>query len=165
MKKTYCFVIVATMLLACQPKNQPVTVDLATFKTEVNTLMETYLTAWNARDVNTLSSLITDGGMFCGTDPDEIMDKKNIADAWTQAFADTAFNSTFTVNKREIRMESNGNSAIVMEQYLANPYTPKIPWRLVCRAVKTANGWKLDFISWNLIPENEDIPKLNKALE
>ena len=162
MKKIYCFVILAAMVFAAwQPKAQ--TIDTAAAKVAVNALMENYLIAWNGKDVKT--PLITDGGMFCGTDPGEIMDKKNIADAWTQAFADPAFNSTFTVNKREIRMESNGNSAIVMEQYLINPYTPKIPWRLVCRAVKTADGWKLDFISWNLIPKNEDIPKLNKALE
>jgi uncharacterized protein (TIGR02246 family) len=163
MKKNYCFVIVATMVLAaCQPKTQ--IVDTSTSKAAVNVLMENYLTAWNAKDVNKLVTLITDDGMYCGTDPGEILDKKNIADAWKMAFADTAINNTFTVDKREIRMELDGNSAIVMEQHIANPYTPKIPWRLVCRAVKTADGWKIDFISWNLIPKNEDVEKLNKAL-
>lgn len=151
------------VLAACQPKTQ--TVDIATAKVAVNALMENYLTAWNGKDVKTLTSLITDDGMFCGTDPGEIMNKKTVADAWKMAFADTSFNNTFTVDKREIRLGSDGNSAIVMEQHVANPYTPKIPWRLVCRAVKTADGWKLDFISWNLIPKNEDVEKLNKALE
>lgn len=103
--------------------------------------------------------------MFCGTDPSEIMDRKTIAGAWKIAFADTAFKNTFIVDKREIQMESDGNSAIVMEQHHVNPYTPQIPWRLVCCAVKTADGWKLDFISWNLIPKNGDIPRLNEALE
>ena len=156
-------IVAAMTLAACQPKNQPV--DTAAAKVAVNALMENYLTAWNGKDVKTLTSLIDDGGMFCGTDPGEIMDKKAISDAWKMAFADTALNNTFTVDKREIRVTSDGNSAIVMEQYVTNPYTPKIPWRLVCRAVKTVDGWKLDFISWCLIPKNEDIGKLNKALE
>lgn len=164
MKRIFNLMIVAAMVLAaCQPKTQPV--DTAAAKVAVNDLMEKYLTAWNGKDVKTLTSLITDDGMFCGTDPVEIMDKKAIADAWKMAFADSALNNTFTVDKREIRIDSDGNSAIVMEQHLTNPYTPKIPWRLVCRAVKKADGWKLDFISWCLIPKNEDIGKLNKALE
>jgi len=162
-KNLYLLLVAVIMIAACQPKTQ--TVDKAAAKVAVNDLMENYLTAWNGEDVKTLTSLIADDGMFCGTDPGEIMDKKTISDAWTQAFADTSFNYTFTVDKREIRMESDGNSAIVMEQHVANPYTPKIPWRLVCRAVKTADGWKIDFISWSLIPKNEDIGKLNKALE
>lgn len=164
MKNIYFLMIVAVMIFAaCQPKTQPV--DTAAAKVEVNDLMENYLTAWNSKDVKTLTSLIADDGMFCGTDPGEIMDKKTVADAWKMAFADSTFNNIFTVDKREIRMDSDGNSAIVMEQHVANPYTPKIPWRLICRAVKTTDGWKLDFISWCLIPKNEDIGKLNMALE
>ncbi|MBW8331418.1 MAG: hypothetical protein K0M40_05305 [Prolixibacteraceae bacterium] len=52
-----------------------------------------------------------------------------------------------------------------IEQHAVNPYTPQIPWRFICRAVNTADGWKLDFISWSFIPENEYVEKLNKALE
>jgi uncharacterized protein (TIGR02246 family) len=164
MKNIYLIVFVAILVFACQPKNQPVAVDLATSKAEVNTLMETYLTAWNGKDLKTLTKLISDDGLFCGTDPTELMDKKTITDAWTQAFADSTINNVFTLDKREIRMDPDGNSAIVME-HVTIPYTPKIPWRMVGRAVKTADGWKLDFISWNFIPKNEDILKLNKALE
>jgi len=164
MKKIHFLMILAViMITACQPKTQTVDTDAA--KESVNALMEKYLSAWNGKDVNTLKSLITEDGLFCGTDPSELMDKKTVTDGWIQVFADTAFNYTFTVDKREIRMASDGNSAIVMEQHVTNPFTPKIPWRLVCRAVKTADGWKLDFISWSLIPKNEDIGKLNKALE
>ena len=164
MKKLFLLLFVAAIFFACQPKPQPVVVDLATSKAEVNTLMETYLTAFNAKDVTTLATLITDDGMYCGTDPTELMDKKTTTDAWTTALADTTLKS-FVVDKREIRVTADGNSAIVMEQFYVNPYNMKIPWRLVSHAVKTPNGWKLDFISWSFIPKNEDIVKVMAAME
>lgn len=155
--------LVFMIIVSCQPKTQPV--DIAAAKVEVNDFMDTYLKLWNAKDANSLTALLAEDGMFCGTDPSELMNKKTISDAWVQAFADTTLKFIFSVDKREIRVESDGNSAIVMEQFTVNPYTPKIPWRLVSHIVKTGDGWKLDFISWNLIPTNEDIPRLNKALE
>lgn len=66
---------------------------------------------------------------------------------------------TFLVNMRETRVESDGNSAIVREQFAVNPYTHKIHRHLVSHAVKPAGGWKLDFISWSFIPKNEDVEK------
>jgi ketosteroid isomerase-like protein len=127
--------------------------------------MDTYLKFWNAKDANSLTTLLVDDGLFCGTDPTELMDKKTITTAWIQAFTDTTLKFNFSVDKRKIRVTSDGSSAIILEQFTSNPYTPKIPWRLVSHAVKTDDKWKLDFISWNLIPKNEDIGKLNKALE
>jgi len=159
------FALVAAIAFACQPKSQPVVVDLSAAKAEVNALMDQYLTAWNARDVNTLTNLLAEDGLFCGTDPTELMDKKVITDAWKQMFADSTMNAFFTVDKRVIRVVPDGKSALVMEQHLSNPYTPKIPWRLVIQTVKTYDGWKIDFLSWNLIPRNEDVGKLNQALE
>jgi hypothetical protein len=41
----------------------------------------------------------------------------------------------------------------------------QIPFRLVYHAAKTGDKWLIDFASRNFIPENEDISKLNKALE
>ena len=151
------------MFVACQPKSKPV--DLATSRSEVNSLLEKYLHAWNARDANTLGALLTDDGLFCGTDPTEFLDKKTVVQGWTQAFSDSTINVSYSVEKREIRITSDGNSAIAVEQYTMKGFMPKIQWRLVNHLVKAGDGWKFDFISWNLIPKNEDIPKLNKALE
>lgn len=165
MRNLFLIVFVAAIVFACQPKPQPVVVDLAASKAEVNTLMETYLTAFNAKDVATLATLITDDGLFCGTDPIELMDKKTTTDAWTMAFADSTANFSYSVEKREIHITSDGNSAIVLEQFTMKAIAPKIPVRLVSHAVKTPDGWKLDFISWSFIPKNEDIGKLIMALQ
>ena len=155
--------LVALMFVACQPKTK--LVDLATSKSEVNSLMEKYITAWKAKDVNTLSSLLTEDGLFCGTDPTELWNKKMIKDGWTQAFSDATVNYSYSVEKREIRITADGNSAIVMEHATMKAISPKISCRIVSHLVKAGEGWNFDFISWNLIPKNEDIAKLNKALE
>jgi ketosteroid isomerase-like protein len=165
MKKIFLFMFVAAMFFACQPKTKTVPVDTAAAKVAVNNFMDTYQKLWNAKDVNALLALLTEDGLFCGTDPSELLDKKLISEAWKQAFADTTLKFIFSVDKREIRINSDGNSALVMEQFGNNPFTPKIMWRLVSHLVKEGDGWKIDFISWNLIPKNEDIGKLNKALE
>jgi uncharacterized protein (TIGR02246 family) len=162
-KSLFLMAFAAILVIACQPKTQPV--DKSAAKEAVNKLMDTYLKFWNAKDASSLSTLLVDDGLFCGTDPTELMDTKAITIAWTQAFADTTLKFNFSVDKREIRVTADGNSAIIVEQFTSNPYTPKIPWRLVSHAVKSGDKWKLDFISWNLIPKNEDIGKLNKALE
>jgi hypothetical protein len=42
---------------------------------------------------------------------------------------------------------------------------PKIPVRWVFHLIKTGDNWLIDFFSLSLIPDNEDIGKINKALE
>jgi hypothetical protein len=59
----------------------------------------------------------------------------------------------------------DGNSAIAIEQFYFKLFSPNIQWRAIFHAVKVGEGWKFDFISWNLIPKNEDIEKINKAVE
>ena len=69
------------------------------------------------------------------------------------------------VDKREIRISKDGNSAIAFEQMFLTPYSQKIPVRTVYHLVKENDNWLIDFISTGFIPKNEDIDKLNKALE
>ena len=44
-------------------------------------------------------------------------------------------------------------------------FSQKIPVRMVYHLVKNGDNWLFDFVSWNFIPNNEDLGKLNKALE
>jgi len=44
-------------------------------------------------------------------------------------------------------------------------FSPKMAIRMVYHAVKSGENWKFDFISWSFVPRNEDIGKINKALE
>ncbi len=166
MKKTiYIFSIAVILITACQPKAKIVPVDTEAAKTAISALFDKYNSAFKAKDTNTLLAALTDDVLACGTDPSEFWDKKQISDGWKQAFADTTLKITYSIDKREIRVTVDGNSALVVEQYVMSVMSPKIPFRSIYHAVKTGENWKLDFISWNFIPKNEDIAKLNKALE
>jgi len=134
-------------------------------KASVAALLDKYDSAFKAKDAPAVIALLAGDGLFCGTDPSEIWDKKQISDGWTQAFADTSLMIDFTVDKREIMVATDENSAIAIEQFYFKLFSPNIMWRVIFHAVKSGEDWKLDFISWNFIPRNEDIEKINKALE
>ena len=166
MKKTiYIFSIAVIIITACQPKTKIVPVDTEAAKAAISALFDKYNSAYKAKDTNTLLAALTDDVLACGTDPSEFMDKKQISDGWTQAFADTSFKINYSIDRREIRVAADGNSALVVEQYVMLVLSPNIPIRCIYHAVKAGENWMLDFISWNFIPKNEDIVKLNKALE
>ena len=97
--------------------------------------------------------------------PAEFWDKKQISDMWTQAFADTSLKINYSIDKREIRLSSDGKSALVIEQFVMQALSQKMPVRMINHVVKTGEIWMIDFVSWNFIPRNEDIGKLNKVLE
>jgi ketosteroid isomerase-like protein len=144
-------------------KNGPV--DTESAKVAVSALFDKYNSAFLAKDANTLIALLTENALACGTDPSEFWDKKQISAAWTQSFADTSLKISYSRDKREIRVSRDGNSAIVVEQFTFPLISPKISVRCIYYAVKYDEKWMVDFISWNLIPKNEDLAKLNKALE
>ena len=162
-----CFFALLTSLgiAGCQPKVETKTPDLAAAKAEVTSLMEKYLIAYNSKDTTSLGIMFADDGLFCGTDPSELLDKKAILKMMNQAFADTSDLWKYSVDKREVRLTRDGNSAVVLEQLIMPVFAPKIPARLIYHVIRSGDAWIIDFASWNFIPYNEDIPKLNKALE
>ena len=166
MKKTiYIFSIAVIIITACQPKTKIVAVDTKAAKAAISALFDKYNSAFKAKDTNTLLAALTDDVLACGTDPLEFWNKKQISDGWTQYFADTSLKINYSIDRREIRVAADGNSALVVEQYVMSVMSPNIPIRSIYHAVKAGENWMLDFISWNFIPKNEDIVKLNKALE
>jgi len=134
-------------------------------KASVAALLDKYDSAFKAKDAPAVIALLAGNGLFCGTDPSEIWDKKQISDMWTKGFAETSLTIDFTVDKREIMVAEDENSAIAIEQFYFKDFSPNIMWRVIFHAVKFGEDWKLDFISWNFIPKNEDIEKINKAVE
>ena len=166
MKKIYCLALMAMMIMsACQPKPKTVTVDTAAVKTAIAAFMDEFNAAFKGDDASKVTGLLTEDALTLGTDPSEFWDKKQISDAWTQAMADTTMVFDYTVNKREIRLAADGNSAVVVEQFIMPMLSQKIPIRNVYHIVKVGDKWMIDFMSFSFIPQNEDIVKLNKALE
>lgn len=166
MKRTFYLMLVAVMTItACQTRTKIVPVDTAAAKVAVTTVLDKYNSAFKAKDANALMTLLTDNGLYCGTDSKELLDKASLSNMMNQTFADTSLNVNYSIDKREIRIAADGNSAIALEQMFFKAFSQKIPMRMVYHLVKNNDNWLFDFVSWNLIPNNEDLGKLNKALE
>ncbi len=165
MKKLLFLTIMAVCLSACQTATNTKPVDTAASKAEVNALLDKFHSSFQSRDVTGMMNLLTDNGLFCGTDSKELLNKEEFNKQTTQSFTDAAFVPKYTLDRREIRIESDGNSGIALDQFIFHLISEKIPCRQIFHLVKINNEWKIDFASWSLIPNNEDIGKLNKALE
>ncbi len=166
MKKAPLLVSVLVMLLtSCQQKPAPVAVDPEAVKAELAIFMDEYNAAYKVLDINKMTALFNDDALFLGTDPAEIWDKNQIIDYFLSSGFDSTTILEFEIDRREIRVAADGNSAIIVEQFYVPLMSPKIAVRCIDKVVKTGDGWKFDFISWNMIPRNEDLPKLNAVLE
>ncbi len=111
-----------------------------------------------------MTALCTDNVLFLGTDPSEFWSKKQITDLITSQGLDT-IKLEYVIDRREILVAADGNSAIVVEQFLMPLISPNLSVRAIDHIIKVGDGWKFDLISWNVIPKNEDIPRLNAAFE
>jgi ketosteroid isomerase-like protein len=153
------------MIIACQPKPKTEPLDLEAEKAAIGTFLDGFNTAFNAKDSNAMVALLTDDVLCCGTDPSEFLNKREIAHLWAQFMADTALTINYAYDRREIRIAADGKSAIIIEQYKLPLLSAKIPLRNIYHVVKHQENWMFDFMSWNFIPKNEDVPKLDQALE
>ena len=166
MKRIFIFLPVLVLIMTgCQTKVREVPVDTTAAKESVIKTMDQFHAAFMAKDGAVVSSILDDEGLYCGTDPKEVFDKKVLMEQLSSLFADTAHVVEYTIDRREIRIDASGNSALVMEQSYYKMFSPKIQVRLISHLKKSETGWLIDFYSWNMIPLNEDIEKLNKALE
>ena len=157
---------VAVMIItACQTKTKIVPVDTAAAKVAVTTVLDKYNSAMKGKDINVLMTLLTEDGLYCGTDSKEFLDKTALSNMMNQTLADTSLVFDYSIDKREIRIAADGNSAVSVEQMFVKVFSQKMPMRIVYHLVKNGDNWLIDFISWSFIPNNEDLGKLNKALE
>jgi uncharacterized protein (TIGR02246 family) len=157
--------IVAMIFTSCQTKTKVLPADLTAAKVAVTKVLDTHWSAVKAKDANAVIALVTDDVLSCGTDSKEFWNKTDMYNTIKQMFADTSLKIYITVDKREIRIAKDGNSAVALEQMFMKPFSQKIPVRTVYHLVKDNNNWLIDFTSTGFIPNNEDIDKLNKALE
>jgi ketosteroid isomerase-like protein len=156
---------VATVFTSCQTKTKDLTADLTAAKVAVTKVLDTHWSAVKAKDADAVIALLTDDALSCGTDSKEFWNKTDMYNSIRPMFADTSFKIDITIDKRLIRIAKDGNSAIALEQMFMKPFSKKIPVRNIYHLVKINDIWKIDFTSVGFIPDNEDIGKLNKALE
>ncbi|MBN2425019.1 MAG: nuclear transport factor 2 family protein [Calditrichaceae bacterium] len=159
------FFIVLVVFIGCQPNTKTEPFDLEAAKKVVNTQLDNLHQSSKAKDISFLRNMFTDDGLCLGTDPGEFWDKEQVINVNLHMFEDESMVFDYSIDKREIRFNPDGNSAICVEQFTWNSFSQKIPLRLVTHFININNDWKLDFVSWSLIPLNADLVKLNKALE
>jgi ketosteroid isomerase-like protein len=165
MKKICIILSIALMVIAaCQQIPKTVPVDMEAEKAAVNDLFEKFNSAINNQDVTTMASCLSEDALLLGSDPSEFWNKQQFTDLWAQMLADTVPEVNY-ISEREIKLAPDGNSAIVVEQYMWPYFTPKIAWRNVYHMVKNDDQWMIYFFSCALIPKNEDFQKLNEAME
>jgi hypothetical protein len=166
MKRLFsCISIVAIIFTSCQTKTRVLPADLTVAKVAVTKVLDNHWSAVKAKDANAVIALVTEDFLSCGSDSKEFWDKTDMYNTIKQMFADTSLKIDITIDRREIRIAKDCNSAIALEQMFMKPFSQKIPVRTIYHLVKVNDIWQIDFTSTGFIPNNEDIDKLNKALE
>ena len=145
-------------------KEENTNADTTASKREIVAVMDSVNNAFKSKDINLMLSFFTDDGMYYGTDPGEVWNKKKFTEESTKTLKDSAANFSYDVKQRDIMLDDDANSAIVVEQFFIPMLSNKIMCRGIARLDRKGNTWRIDFYSWNMIPKNEDVPKINKAL-
>ena len=95
---------------------------------------------------------------------EEFWSKQRVMEEVSKMAQDTTVNANYTVDKREVRVSSDGQMALVIEQSVV-PFLGKIPVRMIGHAAMKDGQWKIDFYSWSLVPKNESLDKLSEAYQ
>jgi len=154
----------AVIFTACQPKTENPAVDPAKAKTELLSTLDTLYKAYNTRDIKLMEPLMADSGLHCGTDPGEFWNKDAYVKLLGEMFSDTTYLPEIKIDKREILMSGDAKSAMVVDQFYSF-FIKTIPVRHVIHFINTEKGWKFDFSSMGLIPDNAELKKINGAVE
>ncbi|GET24797.1 nuclear transport factor 2 family protein [Prolixibacter sp. NT017] len=140
------------------------TADVAVIKHDVTRLMENFHAELMAKNIKAMMKLMAEDGLYCGTDPGEFMGKKEFGDMVNQTVEEMNI-LEYPIQRREVRIGQNGQSALVLEQFVIKQFSAHMQLRLISQCTHSHHGWLIDFMSWNFIPANEDVEKINKALE
>ncbi len=161
-RQTISFLALTFILLSCQKPASPV-IDREAAAKSVADLFDAYSKANRDRDFVALDSTFANDGLFLGTDPEEFWDKGKVLDM-IKTMAKDSISFDVSMDKREIRISEDGMSAMVVEQSQIPLLSEEILVRGVGHARMINGKWQIDFYSWSLIPQNEDLARLNKAL-
>lgn len=160
-----------TTLLSCEEKKTSTddetaeTTDPATAKSEIITSMDKFHEAFKNKKTDEIKKLISTNGLYFGTDPNEVFGYESFINYLNLKLTNPAIGTiAYKVDKREINFDKNNSTtAIVVDQFKPDVFTPNIIWRMVSHLVKKDGEWKINFISFSLIPDNDIVPIINMA--
>ncbi len=140
-------------------------VDLDELRRIINERMDDYHLALSERSIDAISSFLTDDGLYCGTDPDEFWNREEVIEIIAASLDDESVLYDYPIERREILVDEDGNTATVIEQVTVEWITPQIPIRLITHLVRIGEEWKINFFSWSLVPRNDDVQLIREAFE
>lgn len=139
------------------------TIDTVKARHELNAMADEVHSSIKKKEVGFIDKYMTTDGIYIGTDPGEIWSFNTFKSNMESQYKDTAMKiSDYPITRRDIVL--HGASAIIVDQFMIPEMTNKIMIRNISHARYENGKWMFDLYSWNLIPKNEDIPKINKAL-
>lgn len=162
-KPAFILLAGSLILVSCKKPAAPSDNDAAS--KAVAELFDTYARATKEKNFEVLAGTLAEDGLFLGTDPDEFWNKQNLMDLFKTTSLDATTSFDITMDKREIRISQDGMMAIVVEQSNIPVLSQEISIRGIGHARMVEGQWKIDFYSWSLIPQNEDLARLNNAME
>lgn len=159
----FILAVAVVVITACQQTPKTIPVDIEAEKDAIAAIFEKFYSAMNEQDVATLTSYLTEDVLWCGTDPSEFWNKQEATEILTQILAESALEVSY-IGEQVIKVAAAGNSATVVDHFLYPTFSPKIQIRYTYHVVKTNDKWMILFWSASLVPENEDLSKINEAL-
>jgi hypothetical protein len=177
MKKIYYLVLAALLLAACNESDRateqrsennqtPTThtsVDTAQARQDLNRLADELHGLFKKKDIAFVDRHMAKDGIYLGTDPGEILNFNEFRTYQEQMLGDTAVRiPDYKIERREIVV--HGTSAVIIDQYFFSDLSEKMMVRNIYHARHEDGKWLVDMFSWNFIPRNEDLEKINRAL-
>ena len=136
--------------------------DTAQARRDLNIILDSMHNSFTRRDVSYIDRYMAKDGLFMGTDPGELLNFGEFRAYQASMFKDTTLNVELNIQERIIRV--HGGSANLVEQYTAPGISQKLMLRNVAHARYENGRWVIDMLTYNVIPKNEDFPKIDRAL-
>jgi hypothetical protein len=167
MKKLFIPLLFSMFVVAaCQEKTLAPVADPAAEKAIILNNLDMMYSAYTGRDANTFMAFWADSSLFCGTAPDEFWNKEDYTSIMQESMADTSITlPAFTFGKREVILDKDANSAVVVERLFIEGSLDRMPMRNVTFHQKTDTAWVCTFSSMSFTPRNEDLSKIMAALK
>ena len=165
MKKLFFYIISSVIIItAFSTKTNKSSYQIQTPNDDIIAILNKFHTSFGRRDTATLKSILTNPGLYCGTDPIEISNDRNfVLDYLMQSyFADTA--TVYSVNTREIQITSDEKSAISVEQFIYPPRSKNFPTRCNIHLVKIKDKWLIDSFVLSLVISPYDMERINAIM-
>jgi ketosteroid isomerase-like protein len=115
------------------------------------------------QDIETMASMVCDDALICGTDPSEFWNKEQIIKEWENMLSMDPIKLDY-VGDRILKINPDGKSAYSIDQFYFSLFTPNVAWRNVYNLIKVEGAWKINMWSSALVPENEDLATIAKAV-